>query len=239
MEEIMGLILGSFEKARHYINTLAKDTGKEKTPGASVTLSRQTGAGADVISAKLVEYFKTFQEEQSLDWTVFDKNLINKILEDHNLPERLSHFYEEKKQTVMQQFVNDLFYGHSSYEIIKKTARTILQLVHSGNVIIVGMGGNVITAGMPEVFHVRVVAPLEQRIEHAMEVYNISRSEAIEFVPKEDMARKHYLKSHYHKDVDDPLLYDIIVNTGECTFDEATEIIGQATMKRVKERVLK
>jgi CMP/dCMP kinase len=230
----MSLTLGSFEKAKLYINTHSKERGIEKTASHSITLSRQTGAGADVISMKLVEFFKPYLEEGSLDWTVFDKNLIYKILEDHNLPERLAQFYEEKKQTLMQTIINDLFYGHSSYEVIKKTARTILQLVNRGNVIIVGMAGNIITANMDEVFHVRVVAPIEQRIEHAMEVYNLSRKEAMDFVPKEDINRRHYLKTYYNKDVDDPLLYDIIINTGECTYDEAAEMIGKAVLKRTK-----
>jgi CMP/dCMP kinase len=230
----MSLTLGSFEKAKLYINTHSKERGIGKITSHSITLSRQTGAGADVISMKLVEFFKPYLEEGSLDWTVFDKNLIYKILEDHNLPERLAQFYEEKKQTLMQTIINDLFYGHSSYEVIKKTARTILQLVNRGNVIIVGMAGNIITANMDEVFHVRVVAPIEQRIEHVMEVYNLTRKEAMDFVPKEDINRRHYLKTYYNKDVDDPLLYDIIINTGECTYDEAAEIIGKAVLKRTK-----
>jgi cytidylate kinase len=229
----MSLVLGSFEKARLYINTHSKDVGREKITGPSITLSRETGAGADVISEKLVNFFKPYQEEGSLDWTVFDKNLINQILLDHNLPERLAQFYEEKKLTLMQSIINDLFYGHSSYEVIKKTAGTILQLVNRGNVIIVGMGGSVITSNIEEVFHVRVVAPLEQRIEHAMEVYGISRSKAFEFVPKEDQARKNYLKNYYHKDVDDPLLYDLVINTGTCSYEEAAEIIGGAVLRKV------
>jgi cytidylate kinase len=233
----MSLVLGSFEKARLYIETNSKYTEYERTARPSITFSRETGAGADVISEKLVEFFRPYQEEGSLDWTIFDKNLINKILQDHNLPERLSRFYEEKKQTLMQSIINDLFYGHSSYEVIKKTARTILQLVNRGNVIVVGMAGSVITANLEEVFHVRVVAPLEQRIEHAMEVYNLSRSKAAEFVPKEDEARKHYLKFFYHKNVDDPLLYDIVINTGTCSYDEAAEIIGSAVLKRAGVKV--
>jgi CMP/dCMP kinase len=228
----MGLVLGSFEKARVYIETHSKETDQEIKSGLSITLSRQTGAGADIISRKLVDFFRPYQNEESLDWTIFDKNLIDKILEDHHLPERLSKFYEEKKQTLMQQFVNDLFYGHSSYEVIKKTAHTILQLISRGNVIIVGMGGNVITSERKEVIHVRVVAPTENRIVHAMEVYNISRAEAVKFVPEEDHRRKQYLKSYYHKDVDDPLLYDMIINTGECTFDEAADAIGNLVLKR-------
>jgi CMP/dCMP kinase len=233
----MTLVLGSFEKAKLYINTHSKERSEDRTTASSITLSRQTGAGADVISEKLVEFFKPYQDDEDPGWTIFDKNLINKILEDHNLPERLAHFYEERKQTLIQTIINDLFYGHSSYEVIKKTAKTILQLVNRGHVIVVGMGGNVITAHMHEVFHVRVVAPIEQRIEHTMEVYNISRSEAIKFVPEEDEARRTYLKTYYHKDVDDPLLYDIVINTGECTYEEAAEMIGKTVLKRTQERV--
>jgi CMP/dCMP kinase len=228
----MALVLGSFEKARNYIETHSKQPEKYKKPGMSITLSRETGAGADVISRLLVDFFRPHQEKGSLDWTVFDKNLISKILSDHNLPEHLSRFYEEKKRTVLQQIVNDLFTGISSYDITKRTASTILQLTGRGNVIIVGMAGSIITAGRKEVFHVRIVAPLEQRIEHAMEVYGLDRTAAARFVPEEDIARKTYHKTFYHKDIDDPLYYDLIINTGACTYSEAAEIIGMAVLKR-------
>ena len=63
-----------------------------------------------------------------------------------------------------------------------------------GNVILIGRGGNVITAKLPHVFHVRLVAPLEKRIEHAHQFYRLTRNEAHKFCLSQDLARERYLK---------------------------------------------
>jgi len=228
----MVLISGSFEKARLYINTHSRDTGKEMKSGVSITMSRQAGAGADVVSRLLVEFLRPYVKEGDLEWTVFDKNLIERILSDHNLPERLTDFFEEKKQTLLQSMVNEIFTGHTSFEILRKTTRTILQLVHKGNVIIIGRGATIITAGMKNVFQVRLVANIEKRIPHIMEVYELTRKEAADFLKREDEARHNFVKRFYHKNIDDPLLYDLIINTGKCSYEEAAEIIGTAVVKR-------
>ncbi len=227
----MVLISGSFEKARLYIDTHSKHWGRETKPGVSITISRQTGAGADVVSKILVDYLKPYCKE-GLGWTIFDKNLIEKVLADHNLPDRLSLFYEERKQTLLQSMVNEIFSGQTSYEVVKKTARTILQLVNKGEVIIIGRGATVITAGFKTVFHVRLIAPDENRISHIMEVYELTRNEAADFLKREDEARYNFVKRHYHKDINDPLLFDLMINTGKCSYHEAAEIICGAVVKK-------
>ena len=51
----------------------------------AVTLSRQTGCGAFVVAEKLAHYLQEHSKSGS-PWTVFDRNLMDKVLEDHNLP---------------------------------------------------------------------------------------------------------------------------------------------------------
>lgn len=228
----MVLVSGSFEKARLYIDTHSKQRGNYVKPGASITISRQTGAGADVVSRLLVEYLKPFSKKGGLGWTIFDKNLIEKVLADHNMPHRLSQFYEERKQTLLQSLVNEVFTGRTSYEVVKKTARTILQLVHKGNVIIIGRGATVITASVKTVFHVRLVAPVEDRIPHIMEVYELTRNEAADYLKREDEVRYNFVKRHYHKDINDPLLFDIVINTGRCSYNDAAEMICNAVVNK-------
>ena len=68
-----------------------------------------------------------------------------------------------------------------SQTVVRQTAETMLKLAGLGNVILIGRGGNVITAKLPNVLHVRLVAPLEERIEHAHEAYSMTKTEARKF----------------------------------------------------------
>src|ERR1700744_5816658 len=54
----------------------------------SITLSRETGAGAVTIGKMVLEILQN-ESHGPLPWTLFDRNLVEKVIEDHSLPERL------------------------------------------------------------------------------------------------------------------------------------------------------
>ena len=164
-------------------------------------------------------------------WTVFDRNLMDKVLEDHNLPTRLAKFLPEDRVSQMEDILADVFDVHPpSQTVIDQTTETILKLAGLGNVILIGRGSNVITARLPHVLHVRLVAPLEKRIEHARQFYHLTGTEAHKFCLSQDRARERYLKKYFNADINDPLLYHLIINTGLVSYDDAAKLIGDAVL---------
>ena len=179
----------------------------------AITISRMAGAGGYRVAAKLAEYLQTHVPGHR-EWTVFDRNLIDKVLEDHHLHKRFAHFMAESHKSMLIDSVEEWMGLHpSSWTLVQQTNAAILQLAKMGNVVLVGRGGNVITSKLPNVFHVRLVGSLEKRIERAQEDYHLDREAAPEFIKKEDKGRGRYLKENFDKDIDDPLLYHVIINT--------------------------
>jgi cytidylate kinase len=233
------LVKGSFQKAKLYIESHSKDSDQLYRPskkGPCITISRETGAGADKVSEALVEFFQLFNDEHSIPWTAFDRNLIEKVLEDHHLPQKLCQYFVEDKLSELKSMVNEIFGIHPNIGLLlKNTSHTVLQLAEKGNVIIVGRAGNIITAGLKNTFHVRLVAPLEARVRHIEEVYNLTPGKAIEFIKREDLARKHYLKYYFNKDVDNPLLYHMVINTGQFSYTKTARMVGLAVLEKFPE----
>jgi cytidylate kinase len=60
------------------------------------------------------------------------------------------------------------------------------------------------------------------------ELRKLTRKTALALVRREDRGRARYLKKYFGADVDDPLLYHLILNTGRVSYDEAVEIIADA-----------
>ncbi len=231
--------LTPLEKVRLYIETHTKLSEEAKlkmrklNPGPAITISRETGIGAEVICEKLIEYFKKHSMDKTSEWAYFDKNLIQKVLEDHHLPERLNKFMTEKEISTMDSMFNELLGIHPSrLKLFHNISRTIYQLAELGNVIIVGRGGNIITANLPNAYHIRLVAPLKVRVETAQKLYGYDKKTTFNFIKKEDKARKDHIKKYYHKDIDDPLLYHLTINTNLLSFDDIAEIIGQLVIRR-------
>lgn len=232
-------VLGKYEKARIYIEEHTQLTDEEirfrkrLNPGPCITISRETGIGAEKICEQLVDFFSKYSVEENRNWVYFDKNLIEKVMADHNLPERYDKFLEDQKPSQLNSFFGELFGVHpSKLSLFRKTVKTIYQLAEFGNVIIVGRGANLITAHLRNAFHVRLVAPLNYRIKTSQEIYGVDRKAAAEFIKKEDMARKEFFKTYFHKNIDDPLLYHIQINTHLLSFEEIAEMIGFMIIKK-------
>ena len=101
---------------------------------------------------------------------------------------------------------SDLFFEGlhpSGWTLAQHTTKTILRLAGLGHAILVGRGANVITARLPNVFHVRLVALLLTRNRHAAEFYHLSEAEAAKLVREQDHARRRYVRRYFNSEIDD------------------------------------
>ncbi len=227
------------ERALSFLNCQLQPGGKasaapeDGAPRRAVTISRQTGSGAHIVAAKLAAYLQTYTPKDACPWTVFDRNLVEKVLEDHNLPQRLGHFMPEDRVSEISDTMDELFGLHPpSWTLVRQTTDTILRLIELGNVIVIGRGATVITAKFDYVFHVRLIGSLEKRVKHVQELEHLSRAAALDIIRREDRGRKRYLRKYFGVDLDDPLLYHLIINTDHVPYDEAARIIGEAVLNR-------
>jgi cytidylate kinase len=97
--------------------------------------------------------------------------------------------------------------------------------VMSGNLVYHSYAGHILLKDLPCVLRVRIVAPLETRIREAMESEGLSRHLAEASVRRydEDLAR--WTRTIYEVDWSDPSLYDIVLNLGQLSVDEASDCV--------------
>lgn len=106
------LVSGAYEKAKLYIETHSREKEeliKKKIivePGPCITISRQTGAAAGEISELLLDILKSKSKNKKREWAIFDKNLIEKVIEDHNLPDKLSNYLTEEKHSFLNSMID-------------------------------------------------------------------------------------------------------------------------------------
>ncbi len=221
------------EHCTSFISSQFKTAGGAETAvRRAVTLSRQAGCGAAVVAEKLAQYMPAHTPGDSRPWKVYDSNLIDQMLADQGLPAYLSKILREDRASQLEDFMADALGVHPpSATLLQHVTETLRKLAGAGNVVLIGRGGNMVTARLPHVLHVRLVAPLDQRIEHCAEFYHMTRDKAARFCPDEDHARKRYFRKYFNADIDDPLLYHMMINTGQVSYDDAARIIGDAVLK--------
>lgn len=210
----------------------SSSSGVRKTLHRAVTISRQTGCGALPVAEKLVTFLQERQPGEKNHWTIFDRELMERVLADHQLPKYLAEFLPEDRVSRIEDILADIFCVHPPVQtLVQQTAETIRQLAEMGQVILIGRAGNVITSQLPHVLHVRLVASLGDRIERICRDFGKSPEEARRFCLEEDQARARYVKSYYQADIADPMRYHMVINTSRMGCEHAARLIGEAVLQ--------
>jgi len=201
----------------------------------AVAFSRQAGCGALRIGEKLAECLQAVGPADDPPWTVFDQDLITKVLEDHHLPARLARFLPEERISAISDTVDEILGLHPpSWILVRQSAETILSLAELGNAILVGRGANVITNGLPNVLRVRLVGSFERRVARVQETEHLTRARAQAFVRRHDRGRAGYVRKYFNRDITDVLLHQLVINTDEVSEEEVVRVLGDAVLHRTQ-----
>ncbi len=117
-------------------------------------------------------------------------------------------------------------------EYISALEAVIRDLALELNMVIVGRGSQYILRNNRSVLHVLVVAPIEDRLGRVMADMRIERQEALRHIEENDASRRAFVEKFFHKEVEDPLLYDLVINTRYLTVDVAARLIANAAAEK-------
>lgn len=98
-----------------------------------------------------------------------------------------------------------------------------------GQLVYHGLAGQFLLKDLRGVLKVRLIAPLEMRIEALVEQHHrMSRQAAQEFIANVDEERRRWVKVMYGENVEDPALYDLTVKLRAMSLDTACLAIAEA-----------
>lgn len=208
---------------------------------AIITISRQIGSMGDELAERL---------SQELGYRYFDKLLMTEIAVASGLSEAEVIDYNEDNYKI-KNFFEQLFnrktpLGKITVKEKDEMGRTVIttktfdeenslaftqavikKLVDWDNVVIVGRGGQILLRNVPHTLHLRVIAPLEFRIENIMKKKGFSREDALKYISEKDRAAQEYLYRFYNVDWNDPELYHMVINMGMWNLDEIVKVIKE------------
>jgi len=214
----------------------AKAFPAEEQPAPAITISRQAGARGRTISKKIQRALRDRSPQDPIPWTCFDEDLVEKVLKDHDLPTSLAKFMPDDSVSEIDSTINEILGRHPSlWSLFEHTVETIVHLCHMGHCILVGRGGNKVAEGLSNVTRVRFVGTLPQRIKQMVNVHGMSNKEAKHYIKREDHARQRYMKNHFGCNIDDPLDYDLVINTDHYSDDAVVQLVLSAVAAKQAE----
>jgi cytidylate kinase len=109
----------------------------------------------------------------------------------------------------------------------RKLVETLLSLAAHGECVIVGRGATV-ALPLATTLRVRVVAPIEYRIEAVRREHAISVKAATKQVETKDRERNRFVTRHFQIDPINPASYDLVLNAARFSTGECADLIVDA-----------
>lgn len=154
------------------------DAGHRSGTTRFITIARQVGAGGWSLPPRLTEAMSVHASPAESGWTAWDRELIDKVAADYHLPVQSVEKLEQSGYSWVDTFIAGLGDVPDEFAILHRVADSVRALATSGRVILVGHGSVFMTRDIPGGLHVRLVAPLSQRIENMAVRLHLSADEA-------------------------------------------------------------
>lgn len=198
-----------------------------------LTISREACAGATTLGAHLRPLLDAQLGEEGRSWMFLDKDLLTHALTTHNLPEQFADYLPEDRISDIKGMIGEIVGLHPPlWELEQRVNEAILAAAQMGRVIFAGRAAHLITDHLPGGFHIRLVAPLELRIKRLQEQQGCDRNTASRILHETDNARRRYVQSNFEKDINDPHIYDLVINTEKIQPATAAQLVLRAMLER-------
>jgi len=204
------------ERAARAAQPVREKAGPPEHP--LITVSRQRGSGGSRIAELVARRF---------DYTLLHRDVIDRICTSSHIRRSIVESLDEHAKSQIAIWCDAMVAQRytDSTDYVRLLLETIRSVAALGGVVVVGRGANIIV-GPDHGLHVRVVAPREARIQRLVEYAHLGRKEATREVETSEHERAEFIRKVYGRDIADPEGYDLVVNTGAISFDEAVDLIA-------------
>ena len=118
---------------------------------------------------------------------------------------------------------------HAREKYVMAVQTALAEWCTRGDLVYHGLSGQHLLRGLPGIFRVRLIAPLEMRVEALLQSHpQMTVSQAESFIRNVDQDRSRWVKVMYGADVTDPSLYDLTINLRTHTIESACETVATA-----------
>jgi len=198
----------------------------------AVTISREYGSGGGEIAARLA---------RRLGWQLIDHQVVHEVAQRLNVTDEEAEQHDERPETFIDRLLKSMQSVDPALieppqnmpalgwrEFAAALRDVVEAAVQTGQVVIVGRGAQMILRDRRDALHVRIVAPMQQRIAYVASREQLQPAAAKQRIQQKDRARQQYIDTVFQVHVEDAHLYDLVLNTGVLRLDDCVDLIRDA-----------
>jgi cytidylate kinase len=202
-----------------------------------VTIRGQLGSGAREVGRQIAETLHVGyvdreiigevaarlhrEEEEVIEKEIPPSGFLSRIAEALGHSYGFADGFDGAYLSIAQMPLDDTRY-------IKALESVVKELVRNKQFVILGRGSQFILKDYPGALHVLVVAPFDVRLNRVMEDLKLDQESAKKEIVRSDSSTREFIKRYFRAELEDPVHYDLVINTGHISFDVATSIVLNA-----------
>lgn len=180
---------------------------------AIITISRGTKSGGELLARCLAD---------KLGYPLIGRELLQDAAAQLGVPsEDLVEKMEDQPR----------FFGRATSlrkTYIAAVRAALAEAAVEGDLVYHGLAGGFLLRSVPGLLKVRLIAPLEMRVDALREGHKLDQESAERYIREVDEARTRWVKGMYGVDILDPANYDLVLNLGTFSVSEACTIVHTA-----------
>ena len=227
-EELEASVAEMGESPRHgYQGDRGGQAGPPPLPASlTIALSREAGSRGGSIAQRA---------GAKLGWQVYRQETVEYIAQEGSFRQEVVDNLAQPAKAWVEENLDRLLREQnlSRHPSILDLARIILSLGTAGEVILVGRGAGCILPARATL-HVRLMAPLSDRIAYMAQLLRLTIEEAAEQVRLRDQRRAQFIETHFHRKPADIYQYDLLLNTSLLGEERCADLIVQAAQAKLE-----
>lgn len=194
-----------------------------------ITISREYGAGASELATAL---------GAALHFPIFDADIPLAVARRLRISSDALESWDEHAPRFLESLGNALVLGSPDMlldptivtrpharDVAAATRLVLTEAAETPPLIIVGHGAQVLFHDRDRSLHLRLIAPISSRIERIRARRECGDVQAVAIANQVDGDRANYVREFLGRDVRDPLLYDLQINTGRVAMEDAVKMV--------------
>ncbi len=179
-----------------------------------ITITHNFGSNGSAVARKLAD---------ELGCELFDDRKLNELIQEKGLSAEEISRMDEKSPGYW-----DVFFKNRPQIFLNVLESVVYEVAHRGEGVIIGHGSQMLLRNFDCAFHVRILTLEGRRADNLAAEQGISREAALKLIRQRDKDQAGFFKFAFQLDMDDPGLYDLIINTHKLDTETAASLIAGA-----------
>ncbi|WP_277058089.1 AAA family ATPase [Trichlorobacter lovleyi] len=221
------LRVGALEEYNRTQKQKAMLRHKKPKPRPCVTISRQFGCLGYPVAERVCELMSHKSGEP---WLLIDRAVLDEVAKHHNISKDILESLGEKNRLLDDILATFSPRWTHSQDCFRLLCKHVVSLAEQGNVIIMELGGAIITRHFEHSKHFRIYGSMDFKVRAIAQRLQIEYAAAEKMVIKQQKQRDAFTRDFLDQDDHNPALYELLFNNDRNSVEKiATTIAAYIT----------